>query len=687
MASLQTGVEPGPEPLEPSEPASSRDDARQLGSRAPLVALALLAALAGAIALLVNEQLFPLYSANHDEPMYVYEADLLEEGHLTGSSEDADFVAPWASGVVDGKLVMKYTPPWPAVLAAADLLTGSKSTALAMAAAAAVFMMGLVGRELFGRWSVGVLAAALTAASPVVIVLSGTFLPYIFQLFLLLAFMWGLLSGRRTHARWRLLLAGLAIGTAFFARPYDALLVAVPFGIAVLVADRGQPDRLRWTVTWLAGGAAPIVVLSLVYNLIVMGNPLSLPFTVTGKSDALGFGERGVSDALTFDFSLKDGLAAAARSVWSMMLWVAGSFLTVGLAGYGFVRSKAVGVFRWATVGLIASVSAGYVFFWSPYSILFNWPGEKLLGPYYHLPLLVPLALFAGRALADLLARRWVFALLATLIGLSSALILVLRINENLEVTKQFRERQDLIASLDIEEGVLFFPDRGERGFESGMPFLENAPDLSNPVIYAADRGGENLELLDGHPDVPAFMVHEEYSPGDDLYDIPFVVKELEVQSAPEPELILEMENPGDAPYAIGYAVVDHGTDTEDAADTHEVVSKTVLDDESSAGDTTTVTARLVPGDDPAVLGPDVWSIPLGAPGSTGQLTLGVAYSHAPELAGASRFEVRFGYRVGDDEIEILTPPAEWQLWVLGEQVFWLRADVDSVLRVSYHAP
>ncbi|KAA0234800.1 MAG: hypothetical protein JJLCMIEE_00964 [Acidimicrobiales bacterium] len=651
----------------------------------PIVALALLALLAGAMGLLVKGQLFPLYSTNHDEPMYVYEADLLADGRLTGSSEHADFVAPWASGVVDGKLVMKYTPPWPAVLMAADLLTGSKSAALAITAAAMVFMMGLVGRELFGRWSVGLAAAALTAASPVVIVLSGTFLPYLFQLFLLLVFMWGLVSGRRTHGGWRLLLAGLAIGTAFFARPYDALVVALPFGIAVLVADRRHLGRLRWTLTWLAGGAVPVVILSLVYNLVVMGSPLVLPFTVTGGSDALGFGERGVSDGLTFDFSLRDGLVAAARSAWSTMLWVAGSFLTVALAAYGFVRSKALGALRWATVGLVASVTIGYVFFWSPYSILFNWPGEKLLGPYYHLPLLVPVVLFAGRALADLLSRPRVFAVAVTLIGLSSALLLVPPINENREVTEQYRERQGFVESLGIEEGVLFFPDRGNGGFESAMPFLENDHDLSNPVIYAADRGGENLEFLDTRPGVPAFTIYEEYSPGDDLFDLPLVVKELEVRSAPEPEIVLEMENPGDTPYVIGYTSVNHGADTEEAVEVE--AAQTVLDDHSSAGDTTEATVRLVAGDDPAVLGPESWTVPLGTPGSTGQLTLGVAYSHEPGLQGASRFELRFPYRVGNHEIELLTPPAEWQLWVLGEQVFWLLADVEDVLRVSPPSP
>ncbi|HEX8804479.1 MAG TPA: hypothetical protein VF743_09805, partial [Acidimicrobiales bacterium] len=101
----------------------------------------------GVLSLLLARSLFPLYSVNHDDAMYVYEARLLGDGHLTLPAADYDLFRPWASGVRDGQVVMKYAPPWPAVLTASEEATGSLRLGSAVVAAVAVGLVYLLARE------------------------------------------------------------------------------------------------------------------------------------------------------------------------------------------------------------------------------------------------------------------------------------------------------------------------------------------------------------------------------------------------------------------------------------------------------------------------------------------------------------------------------------------------------------
>ena len=68
--------------------------------------------------------------------------------------------------------------------------------------------------------------------SPMVVVLSGTFLPYSFQLLVQVLFVYLVLSGIRLGSAPRLVFAGVALGVAAFARPFDALArrAALPRG-------------------------------------------------------------------------------------------------------------------------------------------------------------------------------------------------------------------------------------------------------------------------------------------------------------------------------------------------------------------------------------------------------------------------------------------------------------------------
>ena len=152
------------------------------------IGLGLLLTVSFVTSLVLGRSLFSLYSINHDDAMYVYVAQMLGDGDLTLSAADHDSFTPWASGVRDDRVVMKYAPPWPAVLAVSQGLTGSTALASAAVAAAAVGLVYLLAREVFARRGVALMAAAAFALSPIALIQSGTALPYLFQLVTGLAF-------------------------------------------------------------------------------------------------------------------------------------------------------------------------------------------------------------------------------------------------------------------------------------------------------------------------------------------------------------------------------------------------------------------------------------------------------------------------------------------------------------------
>ncbi|MGY1679111.1 hypothetical protein [Geodermatophilus sp. SYSU D01176] len=457
-------------------------------------ALAVLALVAGAAAVCTNLALFPLYSLNRDDSVYVAMARLIETGAVTLPA-DADPFRPWASAVVGDRVVLKYSPPWPAVIAAGELLTGSPRAALAVSAAAAAVLVALLTAEVLRDRAVALTAGALFALSPVVVVQSGTYLPYLPSLALGLGAAVLLLSGTRLGSTPRLVTAGVVAGVAAFARPFDALLTVAPFGVAVLLArERGGLSRVG-VVLRVAAGALPVLALTLVYNAVVVGGPFRLPFTVTGPQDTFGFGDRGVFPRYTVRFTAADGVAGVLANLRGTPGWVAGGLVLVALAVLGLVRTR--GAARWAVAALAVVVPLGYLPFWGPWAMGTQWQGLALFGPFYWLPVVVPLVVFGAAGLARVARRRrsLAAAAVAAMVGLT-ALAVPGPVTGNREVTAEYRAVQQAVTDAGLDDALLFLPRRGDLGFDSDTPFLHNDPALRQPVLYAEQRGAADLALV-----------------------------------------------------------------------------------------------------------------------------------------------------------------------------------------------
>jgi hypothetical protein len=634
-----------------------------VSTRAYAIGLTVLAVVAAAAAVLTNAWLFPLYSLNRDDSVYVAMARLIEDGHVTLPAAGHEAFRPWASAVVGDRIVLKYTPPWPTVLAVGELVTGSPRAGLAVTAAATAVLTALLTTEVLRSRATGVVAGALLVLSPAFVVQSGTYLPYVFELACGLGFAYLLLTGSRRSATARVVVAGVVIGVAAWARPFDALLMAVPF-TAYVVWDAwrarraGDPARWSWVgvLARLAAGALPLLVAILVYNAVVLGSPLRLPYTVTGSADGFGFGRRGVFAQYTIGFTPGNGVAGMLTNLQWLPSWIAGGIVLVALAIAGLIRSS--GAARWPVAALAVVVPLGYLPFWGPYAMSHFWPGVQYFGPFYHLPVVVPLVVFGAAGLVALgraaraAAPRWARPLavvLAVAMVVLTALAVPDKVAGNLAVRDDHRALQRFVEGHDLGRAVLLLPARGDLGFESTSPFLENQPSLDQPVLYAEDRGGKDFELVDDHPDRALYRLTQELPEGRSTGGT-LTLDRLAVESGPALPVHLQVGGATPARVSVAYVRLDGTT-----------VTSQVLDAASGSGGSYDLTWTVAAPKAAVPASPDVVALP--ATSGEGVLAVGVDVRSPdrPDSPGR-RWERRIAYRVvdGGTRVELLRPGQGW---------------------------
>ena len=261
------------------------------------------AAQRGLVSLAVSRLVFPHFSVNNDEPVYVFQARLLLDRHLTlPVTPDADFFRPWMSGPV-GDRARDGLPA--GVPRAAGRRPGRPRAAcapsLALLAAAARALVAC-GRQLTGR--TGATGDSWPPAAgrrrPLFIIQSGLFLGYVLALDLELA-----RGPARCCAGARSAAgsagsrpAGAVLGVLFFARPFDArprrrpparrhVVAAAPAAPGACrrpPAGAGHPRRAR----------LPPVLASLAYNAPVTGSPSGCRWRHR-RDNGPGFGVRHLS--------------------------------------------------------------------------------------------------------------------------------------------------------------------------------------------------------------------------------------------------------------------------------------------------------------------------------------------------------------------------------------------------------
>ncbi len=538
-------------------PATSTEkEPARPGARRAVVAVAALAVAAAVWALVGSRWLFPHLSDDHDEGLYLLQATALADGDLfPAAPRQADAFRPWLSVVSDDRYVLKYTPVHAAVLAAGIRLAGSPRFSLALVAAGIVLLSYALAREVLGDRNLAVVASAFLAASPLFIVQSTTFLPYCSMLLLLEGFALALLRGARTEGRLLLVVSGLVLGVALFARPFDALLWAVPLGLYVAWSQRSDRRRLRRTASWVALGSALPVLAMLAYFRAATGNPFRTPFNLLEPRDTLGFGARRlVPGAPDLDFTPAHGIYGITRYTLVTSAWAFGGLVLMGFFVAGVVRRRVHGPQSWlASIALTFAV--GYLFFWGTFGTSLRGGLSSFLGPFYLMPVLVPLTFLAAVGFGAVWRhdRFLGVASLAVMVTVSGYL-LSRAVPVNLRFSAEDRRIYASIAAARLDRALVLVPPLYGPQLLHPLAFLQNDADYDGKVVYALDRGEQgNLRLLDDFPgrDVYKLRFHGRYRATPLDRSLRTSLEPLRVVEATSIPFQLSFENPGADPRVV----------------------------------------------------------------------------------------------------------------------------------------
>ena len=477
-----------------------------------------LALLAGVTVLLLATELFPYHTTNHDEGVYLQQALALLHGQFSLYPPVSDAFRPWFFVRDGARLYPKYAPVSAATFAVGELLGGFRLS-LALVAAGNVALVAAVIAAAFDRRT-AVVAAAFVLASPLFLVNSSAFLPYAPTTFWNLLFAVAYLRGARLADRRYAALAGLAVGVAFFSRPYTAVLFALPFVAHALysLAVGFSQDRLARLSVTAAGGLVGVAV-TLVYNAATTGSPWLFPYEAFAPRDGLGFGYReilGYGREYTPALALRANAEVVEQffSRWVVAGPVGTLFAAVGLgaflrrANFGrgarFTETQA----RAILAGLFVSIIAGNVYFWGNLNVLGALAVSDdglidTLGPYYHFDLLVPTTAFAAhgallafdrvRARAEARTHRpravvAAVALAGTLVlaGTTGG-VLAPTLQTNAAITDEYEDAYRPFETNDLSNAVVFLPT--PYGDWLGHPFqhLRNEPGFDGETVYALD--------------------------------------------------------------------------------------------------------------------------------------------------------------------------------------------------------
>jgi hypothetical protein len=229
-------------------------------------------------ALLLSYFAFQQMPHVEDEAAYLFQARTFATGHLTlpAPPEAAQpGLEYYLLEIRDGRWFSSTLPGWPAVLAV-GVLIGAPWLLNPIFAGISVLLAYDITRRRAGT-EAGDMVALLMATSPWLLAAAASLMPHTLTLMLILFAWWSILRSEDTgQSRARaMVLAGLAMGLIFAARPMDGLVMGSLTGLWV-VTGRGR--------NWLRAaqyvfGCVVVGGLLLAYNAHITGNPLLLPLT------------------------------------------------------------------------------------------------------------------------------------------------------------------------------------------------------------------------------------------------------------------------------------------------------------------------------------------------------------------------------------------------------------------------
>ncbi|WP_421120598.1 hypothetical protein ACE2AJ_04600 [Aquihabitans daechungensis] len=523
----------------------------------------LLVVLAAAIPVLVASHVFPTGSPDRDDAGYLSQANALRAGRLTLPADEHDpFFLPFLSGVDGDRVVFKYQPAWPALIAASDAVTGTPKTALAVTGVASALAVAALAFEVTLRRRAALAAGFVFATSPWFFIQSGTYLAYPASTALLCGATALVVRAARTGTTRLWVAAGAVMALGVFHRPFDAVLGLAPLGVWFLLT-RWRSGSIRRDVGWIALGAAPFAALFFAYNRAVTGRAYTLAFSLVGPNDRFGFGPRSSladpGEPGFYDFTPGEAWRTALGFAGSLLDWLPGGLLAVALAVVGFVAVRRRGL-RWLIVAQGLVFPLGYFVWWGAANA-WSYGLHDLLGPLYWFPLLASVSVLGGAGIDRLAATRpgplrgrSAPGIVVVAIGLLVATSLVTS-GDSVRAVKEARDNEiDMAEALRPGPGtetLTIAPRTFEGDIYVPVP-VPSSLDADHLVGMDATEGDRRFELLDRFPDrtiVDTLKLHGRGQP----FDAGTLTRQqLSVTSGPTVTLTAEVIGAGEVTASVG---------------------------------------------------------------------------------------------------------------------------------------
>lgn len=476
-----------------------------LAQRKLWAAVGFLAALSAIGSILVGHAFFENLSLNNDEAVYVLQAEMFAGGDLALSdSLHGDAFRPWMSGRVGGdRLVLVEQPTLVALLAASQLVFGTMRIALALVAALSVLSIFVATRRLVQDDRIALFAAGCFTLSPLVIVQSALFVSYVLSI-MLAAFAIAALTravDEPTHiSRKWFVLGGTFVGLVLLTRPLEGIVLSALL-VPWLWVRGGDRSRALRALPNVAAGAIPWLLVAFLYNSRTTGQPFTFALWTIGGDDSFGFGYRAIAENSKHVYvGVGEAWLALRTNLRALPLWIFAGIVSVPLAAWGAwrLRQRAPKVLLFM-LALGIAYPLAYFFYYGNYLIV---GGRNFYGPHYYLPILLPTMVLLGVALDDLVRRRWpVIAIVSIAIVSGTAIEVGDKIEANKWARNNIAEEVAVVDALVQEPAIVILP-AGEDGPYVLHPrgAFRNSPRLDDPVLFAADLGGRNSELIERFP-------------------------------------------------------------------------------------------------------------------------------------------------------------------------------------------
>ncbi|WP_069802679.1 ArnT family glycosyltransferase [Thermogemmatispora onikobensis] len=230
----------------------------------------------------------------YDAAAYVFAAKMYAQGRLAVPLPPTPDLFPGPFMVqFAGRWFAQY-PPGTALTLVPGFWLGLPYAVEPVLGTFALLGIGLIAARLYDR-TVATLAVVLGVFSPFYSYLAASYLSHTITLFYLVWGFWSLLRFQQEGKLWGLPLAALCFGLAYLTREQVALLyIAMLSGATLFVAwRRWRPWPSFWLWALLASSLILLLflVLDLLFNLALTGDPLNSPRELFFAGDRWGFGQ------------------------------------------------------------------------------------------------------------------------------------------------------------------------------------------------------------------------------------------------------------------------------------------------------------------------------------------------------------------------------------------------------------